>query len=287
MSSTNTPTTPAPSAPPASSTPPTLNAFNGVSGTAGGRPNHISSNKKSTNNGKKNNSNVNTLMQLLNLHSSNINKNKLDPNINHNFNILLSKLKETYKDFGLPQAPTSVMEPAFGKDSINAITDLYDTYYIPTINKLSVSGSVDDNTINLFRLFGLMQVITFRSLSMVDMYSLLRTKYGDLRFERAVNKMYDILKGLNTNGIKTQSAKDMVNILQKTIENLVPKKQSLALATLTNKAVSGGGGKKNKNSRSKKSTNSVAKKKKVIKSAKKAKPSKKAKLTKCKVRKSK
>lgn len=181
---------------------------------------------------------------------TNSTENSSNPDLNPSFNEILSKLTKSYRQFGLPQAPASVMDPAFGKNSIDDITKLYEQVYLPAIDNYAKSHVGDPNTLQLLRFFGLIQVVFFRSLSMVDMYSLLRSKYEKKKVEEIFNNISGILNKLNDKGVEVKSYKDQIESYKQVINSLAPGTKQIALATapvpttVTAAGAAGGGRKK-------------------------------------------
>jgi hypothetical protein len=166
----------------------------------------------------------NALTNLLNQFGyTNPMTNQSNPDLNVSFNELLSKLTGAYKEFGLPQAPSSVMEPAFGKNSINDITKLYQKVYLPAIDNYAKTHSGDQDTLQLLRFFGLIQLILFRSLSMVDMYSLLRSKYEKRKMEEIFQNISGILNKISNKGVEVDSYKQQIDSYKKVIDSLASK----------------------------------------------------------------
>lgn len=161
--------------------------------------------------------------------------NQSNPDLNVSFNELLSKLTGSYKEFGLPQAPSSVMEPAFGKDSINDITKLYQKVYLPAIDNYAKTHSGDQDTLQLLRFFGLIQLILFRSLSMVDMYSLLRSKYEKRKMEEIFKNISDILNKISNKGVEVDSYKQQIDSYKKVIDSLASKQPIISRPQLGGK----------------------------------------------------
>lgn len=177
--------------------------------------------------------------------------NSSNPDLNPSFNEVLSKLTKSYRQFGLPQAPASVMDPAFGKNSIDDITKLYQKVYLPAIDNYAKSHVGDPNTLQLLRFFGLIQLVLFRSLSMVDMYSLLRSKYEKKKVTEIFDNISGILNKLNDKGVEVKSYKDQIESYKQVINSLAPGTKQIALATAPVTAAAAGGGRKKRAPKSK------------------------------------
>jgi hypothetical protein len=115
------------------------------------------------------------------------------------------------------------MEPAFGKNSINDITKLYQKVYLPAIDNYAKTHSGDQDTLQLLRFFGLIQLILFRSLSMVDMYSLLRSKYEKRKMEEIFQNISGILNKISNKGVEVDSYKQQIDSYKKVIDSLASK----------------------------------------------------------------
>lgn len=190
-----------------------------------------------------------------------------NPDSNPAFNNLLSKVVKDYKQFGLPQAPRSVTEPAFGEKSINDIATLYQKVYLPAIDNYSRSHVGDKDILKLLRFFGLIQLIIFRSLSMVDMYSLLRSKYDHVRVKKMLDGVTDILGKLENKGLEVKSYTDQINSYKKIIGDMAPGIKPIVVAT-PGSVASVGGGKKSTRGRKATKSRKATKGKKVTKATK-------------------
>lgn len=175
------------------------------------------------NNNKKNgNGNTNLKNLLAEFGFTNITNNEHNPSLNPDFNQLLSSLQKTIENYGftLPQTPPSVMDPAFGKKSINDITELYQTVYVPAIDDYAKKHLGETDTLHLLRFFGLIQLILFKSLSMVDMFSLLRSKYMYGKVDKTLGKVSDILTKLQGKGLEMGLAQEQIKNLRSDLSTL-------------------------------------------------------------------
>lgn len=154
----------------------------------------------------------------------NITNDNRNPDLDPNFNQLLSNLTKTIETHGfkLPTTPASIMQPAFGKDSITDITNLYNKVYLPAIDKYQRDHLGDTDTVQLLRFFGLIQLVLFRSLSMVDMFSLLRSKYTYNKIDEVFVKLNTMLDRLENKGVEVGLIKEQVKNYRNTIKNIAP-----------------------------------------------------------------